>query len=123
MVPLCIACLVLSTRRAREDHPAPQDGWPWGLGQQPLGRACLPGFSQGWRFEKQAGRERALFGVPSLQEPIPASPAWYPLPSLSPSSSVIPECPGHGKPNLKGSQRPGLQQSEPENVTIVPLET
>lgn len=40
-----------------------------------------------------------------------------------PHSSVIPESPEHWKPNLEGSQRPGLQQSEPENITIVPLET
>lgn len=46
-----------------------------------------------------------------------------PLPLPGSPSSVIPEHPGHWKPNLKGSQRPGLWQSEPENVTIVPLET
>ena len=40
-----------------------------------------------------------------------------------PHSSAIPERPGHKKPNLKGSQRPGLKQSELENITIVPLET
>lgn len=58
-----------------------------------------------------------------IPDPIPALPrAASHLPALPPSS-VIPECPGHRKPNLKESQRPSLQQSELQNVTIVPPET
>lgn len=58
-----------------------------------------------------------------IPDPIPALPSPASHLPASPPSSVIPECPGHRKPNLKESQRPSLQQSGLQNVAIVPPET
>lgn len=84
----------------------------------------FPWLSPGLRFKKQVG-VCSVLGLLSPEGPIQLR-SCLALSSVAqplPHSSVSPERPEHWKPNLKGSQRPGLQQSELENITIVPLET
>lgn len=95
---------------------------PWGVPAFPL-----PWPSPSLKFEKQV-RVCSVLGVPYSERPIRElipGPTQCGMPPPPPphTFSAIQEHPGHEKPNLKGSQRPGLQQSELENVTIVPLET
>lgn len=86
---------------------------------------CLsfPWHSPGLRFKKQVGYALFWGCQPLKGQSNSGAILAFPRVAHLPLSFAIPEHPGHGKPNLKGSQRPGLRQSEPENVTIVPLET
>lgn len=119
VVPLCVACSALGNGPERNALC-----WPSRAGEDsPQGAPVLPQALP--RAEVQeAGRVCSVPGVPSSEGPMQfrsqswPSPAWHTPPPL-----LCEERPGHGKPNLKGNQRPGLQQSELENVTIVPPET
>lgn len=125
VVPLCTACFVLSNRAERRPLQLCPECWLLGAGDDSRQGPPVLALALARPEIQEAGGVCSVLGLLSSEGPmqfrscLALSSVAQPLPH----SSAIPECPGHWKPNLKGSQRPGLQQSELENITIVPLET
>lgn len=125
--PTVAACSVLSSRPARKPLQLCPEGWLFGgQGGHPSGPACpSPGSPPRPEVKTQVGVCSVPGWLPS-EGPMQlrsGSAGRSGVARPLPHASEIPERPERWKPNLEGSQRPGPQQSEPENITIVPLET